>query len=90
MKLIGTVVKTDIEQYTAKTGQEVTMHKFWLQSGDPLEGATEFSVDEENYKKLSKGALVEFVPAFVIRSRFGAQIIAGRVVEGLKVTKAVA
>jgi hypothetical protein len=88
MKLSGLVVKTDIETYTAKTGQEVTMYKFWLQSGDPLEGATEFSIDEAGFKKVKKGDQIQFIPSFVIRSRYGNQIVAGRVVDGLEVIKA--
>ena len=88
MKLTGTVVKTDIEQYTAKTGQEMTVYKFWLQSGDPLEGATEFSADEKAWKQIKKGDSITFTPAFVIRSRFGAQIVAGRLVDDLAINKA--
>ena len=85
MKLEGLVVKTDVEQYTSKTGQEMKVYKFWLQSGDPLEGATEFSADEENFKKINKGDLISFTPAFVIRSRYGVQIVAGRLVDNLQV-----
>ena len=89
MVLNGKVVKVDTEKYTSKsTGQEMTVFKVWLQSGDPLEGATEFSCAEEDFKKIKNGNVIEFVPAFVIGSKFGVSVVKGRIVEALTVKAA--
>jgi hypothetical protein len=86
MKLQGKVVKVDTEKYTSKsTGQEMTVFKVWLQSGDPLEGATEFSCSEDDHKKIKNGQEIEFVPAFVIGSKFGVSVVKGRIVDSLLV-----
>lgn len=88
MQVTGLVLKKDSEKYLGKTGQEMTLFKFWLQAGDPVEAALEFSSKEPEFLKFSVGDTIQFSSAFRVGSRYGASVVSGRLVSDLKILSA--
>ena len=87
VRLEGLVVKAETEDYVSKAGIPTKAHKVYLASGDPVQGATQVSVHEDDFAKCSVGTKIRFVPAFSIRNVFGTQTVVVRVYEGLEVVK---
>jgi hypothetical protein len=87
MVINGLVLKKESEKYLGKTGQEMTLFKFWLQAGDPVEAATEFTSKEPEFLLFSEGDKIAFNVAFRVGSRYGAPVVNGRLVSDLKVLK---
>ena len=85
MRIYGEVVHTALDQYQDKNGVDVKLHKIFLASGDPLEGALEISVNPEIYAETKKGDKVSFIPVFRIRSKYGTPVVACSVFDEFKV-----
>ena len=85
MRLYGEIVHTALDQYQDKNGVDVKLHKIYLQSGDPLEGALEISVNPEIFEKAKKGDKVSFIPVFRIRSKYGTPVVACSIFDEFKV-----
>lgn len=87
MRLEGTIVKAETEEYVSKAGVPTKAFKFYMASGDPVQGATQVTVHEDLFPKCVVGTKVSFVPAFSIRNVFGTQTVVVRVYEGFEVVK---
>jgi len=87
MKLTGKIVKQGEEKYTNKTtGLEIQLYRVYLESGDPLSGALEVSVTDEQYKTLIVGQEIAFVPSFSTRTWNRNLIVTAKVLEGLEIS----
>ncbi|MDP1852061.1 MAG: hypothetical protein Q8K48_06580 [Candidatus Planktophila sp.] len=89
MKLRGKVIKAIKGSYTNKTtGAEVPQYHAYLESGDPLSGALELSLTEEQFQLIKVGNVLSFVPSFSTRTWNRAVIVTAKVFEDLEVVKA--
>ena len=88
MKLSGKVLKTVQGSYLNKTtGAEVPQFHAYLESGDPLSGALEVSLTEEQFQSIVVGNVITFVPSFSTRNWNRAVIVTAKVFENLEVEK---
>ena len=88
MKLAGEVVAVKKADFLNEAGSKIDFFRIYLKAGDPIAGALEVSVSEEQFGTVTIGDKISFVPSFSARkTQQGASVVV-RVLDDLTVLKA--
>lgn len=87
MKLAGEVVAVKKADFLNEAGSKIDFFRIYLKAGDPIAGALEVSVSEEQFSAVTVGDKITFVPAFSARKTQNGASVVVRVLEDLAVVK---